>query len=123
MKNIFMVSVMAMMLPVLTFGATAVKPGATSGKSLKSKTQAIVSDVLIGSLMQGGDEDCPVLVVENSSESCAKFGFVDASLQSSILKSINEMSSVVKISGKWKTRETAEGKKAALFVIEYVATE
>jgi len=98
-------------------------PNAARGKSTKSKLQTGTPDVFIGSLKQGGNEDCPVLIAENSSESCAKFGFVDLSLQSSILQSINEMSSVVKISGKWGTRETGQGKKAPLFIIEYVTTE
>lgn len=98
-------------------------PNSTKTKSNKARLQTGTSDVFIGSLKLGGDEDCPILIVENSSESCAKFGFVDLSLQVTVMNAIKADSDFVKLSGKWGTRETGQGKKAPLFIIDFVTTE
>lgn len=98
-------------------------PNSTKAKSNKARMQTGTPDVFIGSLKQGGNEDCPILIVENSSESCAKLGFVDLSLQISVMNAIKADSEFVKLSGKWGTRETGQGKKAPLFIIEFVTAE
>lgn len=110
----------------ISFAAEKTKPrtpNSTRGKSSKARLQTGTPDVFIGSLKNGGDEDCPVLIVENSSETCSKFGFVDLSLQTSVMNAIKSDSEFVKLSGKWGTRETGQGKKAPLFIIDFVTTE
>ena len=87
------------------------------------EVKAGTPDVFIGTLKQGGDESCPLIIVENISQTCAKFGFVNLTLQNAVMSAIKADSAIVKLSGKWTTRETGEGRKATLFVIEFVTNE